>query len=309
MEHEAGTATDYLDLLDKLATFLTTHINLDWVVNKNTTSGFTVDGEVYFQGEGLSGTDEIFVNIKTESGVDYWNWIFNGAVDFDGGNDFDSQAGGLPFLASGDGLPRMLLDDSTIGYEFFADNHVFYVVAFVVSSIYETGGGGWLDAFGAPTDYPQPIFVCGCDNRQGVNSSSLSSEHKFPWVDFETNNGRESSLYLRLASGTWARGREMTSSTVVNGEAHVYVWPPANLENDHNIAPTENIDHVLIQTIALVNINDELAQLGEFPGVKWLTGLGISSGDLANDEAGDDHYVVQSTFRTDVNDFVCILQD
>ncbi len=46
MESQSGTATGHLDLFDKLTTFLTTFGGVNWVVKKNTTSGFTVDGEV-----------------------------------------------------------------------------------------------------------------------------------------------------------------------------------------------------------------------------------------------------------------------
>ena len=81
MAFTSGTATDYLDLLNRLKQFVTQDMlpaNERWSVLR------WVPGppaELVLQGPGLAGTDQINVGILSEAGADYGNWKLRGFVE------------------------------------------------------------------------------------------------------------------------------------------------------------------------------------------------------------------------------------
>ena len=76
MAFTSGTATDYLDLLNRLKQFVTQDMlpaNERWTVLR------WVPGppaELVLQGPGLAGTDQINVGILSEAGADYGNRLY-----------------------------------------------------------------------------------------------------------------------------------------------------------------------------------------------------------------------------------------
>lgn len=71
MAYETGTATDYLDLLDKLRVFLTSNASLvaagqQWQVLRWQTDN-NGEKELILKAPGLAGTDNIYCGILTKS--------------------------------------------------------------------------------------------------------------------------------------------------------------------------------------------------------------------------------------------------
>ena len=91
MAFTSGTATDYLDLLNRLKQFVTQDMlpaNERWSVLR------WVPGppaELVLQGPGLAGTDQINVGILSEAGADYGNWKLRGFVGWNAAQTFDGQ--------------------------------------------------------------------------------------------------------------------------------------------------------------------------------------------------------------------------
>ena len=91
MAFTSGTATDYLDLLNRLKQFVTQDMlpaNERWSVLR------WVPGppaELVLQGPGLAGTDQINVGILSEAGADYGNWKLRGFVGWNPAHGFGAQ--------------------------------------------------------------------------------------------------------------------------------------------------------------------------------------------------------------------------
>ena len=198
MAFETGTATDHDDLLDKLITFLTTTltpIGERWAVLKDAIVGDT--REVYFQGPGLSASDEIHVNIKRYSvivsGGTADNWEMRGAVTFDTFADFDVQPGiSEPCY--------LTLTDDSIQYWFVATGRYFWVMAFI-STRTMLGGGGFYLPYALPSEYPYPIFVAGNTNSS-TDRWSVSDTGN---LNFYNRDESTTSATIRHRDGYWLR--------------------------------------------------------------------------------------------------------
>jgi hypothetical protein len=152
MAVETGTASGWLDLLDKLVTFAVAN---GWVVEKSVTVTAGQVEERYLRGPGSLDTAPVHVNIRTGAtpveGI-YW-WKVYGAIAFDTGLSYFSLYAGffLPFanpieypyplfVAATDDDPPRIYTTSNSGFRSFADPgedcaHI------------RTPGGQWVDVF------------------------------------------------------------------------------------------------------------------------------------------------------------------
>ena len=159
MAYETGTATGWLDLLDKLVIFLTTSTDLQppvttsderWtllkqedvpyysmgngVSNPSTPSELpgspgNVYRDVYLRGPGLSGTDEIYTQIRAYSrqSVDLYNWMMTGSTNFDTNAAWELQPG---FGKRGTSYVNYYtLSSGTIDYHFIANGRRWMIIA------------------------------------------------------------------------------------------------------------------------------------------------------------------------------------
>lgn len=318
MAVENGTATNYLDLLGKLVTFLTTGIGgaEDWTVLANTTSGFTTDGEVYLRAPGLAGTDEIYVNIQTykEAVNNIYTWRLQGAIDFDSGLTFDTQPGSI---ALGVNTPRMLLVNSSVGYTFVANGQRAIVI--VKDTVVETAYLGWVTPYAPPSYWAQPLFIGGMANADLVRSNTTVN-HAWFLNDRNTGAAGASSGYLRMATNLWARTRGDATPPGLNREStelrcwtHPYYQQTLSAnggESGFDGITIENGDYLLYPVMLLANQNANSSNkqeqpVGEFDGIYHVNGPGLSQDDIIEYD-GDDYLVVQDAFRTGLHSFAAI---
>src|ERR1700727_3462473 len=169
MSTSSGTATDYLDLLSKLRTFLTTDATLtglgqNWTELKTNSTPYshtdasqvnTVEFESYLQAPGLSTTEQIFINLiaYTNAVSGLFNWRMTGALGFITGNTWFLQPGVSP-------QAFLYLWASSIPYWFIANGQRVIVIAQVSGNIEMAYLGKFLpDA--TPGQYPYPVFIGG----------------------------------------------------------------------------------------------------------------------------------------------------
>ena len=263
MSFETGTASDYLDLLNKLKLFLTgansPTSGLSWTVLKeNSTFNSPInqipDGsglidvaasndvahtEIIFRGTGgVSPEQNLFFGIQTLGLVStgYFNWQirgFTGFLDTSPETFFGSQPGMSP--------PAYVpLQNTTMTYWFVGnDRHVKGVVKTAVS--YQSFYIGFLNTFATSVEYPYPMVVAGTaelenrifsQNAINLSSSILNGGGNSivtipPGDAFPTN---EASGWVRFTDGNWyglknmrAQGAIEARQTLGNGIAHV--WP------------------------------------------------------------------------------------
>ncbi len=315
MAFQQGNATDYLDLLDQFTTFVTgLGGGQAWTVLKNTTTGFTVDGEVYYRAPGLSGLDEIYMNVQTFSDGPsaHYLWRMQGAVGFDTLLDFNDQPGSIPVVA---GVPRMLLSNGAMAYTFVANGQRAVIVV-NVSTVIESCYIGWITPYGPPSDFPQPLFI-GAMHNEDEQPSDTNDKHTWWLMDRRGGVGIESTAHMRTPNGQWARARELSQAALQDTELRFFTNPHAYIDaftqggsNMLDVTVTENNEYIRTPVMVIANINAGVGDaqeqpLGQFDDVFHVIGTGLSQDDEVQC-GGVDHLVFQNAFRTDINSFACV---
>ena len=299
MAVETGTATDYLDLLDKLKVFLTTNADLvaasqEWVCNRD-------DGtDMLFQGPGLSTTEEIFIGFRPydDEAADVYSWDVCSFLGYTPSVSFDVQPGRV--VTRDAFLP---LWDSSIPYWFIANGQRVIVIA-KVNTTYQSCYLGKFNAYATPNQYPYPVFWGGMTNNGAYKYSLVVTSMQF----FPMGYGQSTYLFTP-EGGIIGSNNNIAAPT----EAQLTVSPFASTyaigHQLAKLAPFDNGDVTLIPAIIQRGLSSAdssyLALYGEFDGVFFVQGQGQSSETVITIDAVD-YMVVQNGARTDVNSFMAI---
>lgn len=172
MAFTSGTATDYLDLLNRLKQFVTQDMLpagerwsvLRWVPGP--------PAELVLRGPGLAGTDQINVGILSEAGADYGNWKLRGFVGWNPAQTFDGQY-------NPSGTFYALLMASAMPYWIVANGRRIVMVA-KTGTYYEMMHLGLFLPYATPGQYPYPLLVGGTYNGSTRWSNSYTYRNHLP---------------------------------------------------------------------------------------------------------------------------------
>jgi hypothetical protein len=221
MAWTTGTATDYVDLLDKLRAYLVTQ---GW-----TTLAFTAGtipgggGSLFTQGPGAGAGKRVHVEIRTEAntGTSIYSWRLRGATGYIAGAGEGLNPGASP-------IPSYFnLWQNSITYWFFVNDRRFMVVA-KMSTSYSTMHAGFFLPWATPNAYPFPLYIGGTYNIAAAYNVS-NSAHRF----FADPGGglAQASAHVRLPNGVWIPALN-NDSTGNNDDAHglgraayAFTWP------------------------------------------------------------------------------------
>lgn len=222
MAWETGTATNHIDLLDKLRLFLTTNTDLvnaghDWEVLEWDTFTYenypgaaygefttpAADKRLVVKGPGKPGMNPVIVGFQTwqYTSADRHGWISGGMVDYVAGGDIFEHPG-----AARDHRNRLVLWNSTITYWFVASDSRIIVVA-QVGTVFYMGYYGHYLPFAAPSEIAHPIFISGSAGNNSrrytdpVARSIISGVTGDGDLDFDRTTSPAS---LRREDGIWS---------------------------------------------------------------------------------------------------------
>lgn len=295
MSVSTGTATSYLDLLNKLRTFLTTDATLvaasqNWTelaTNSTpyTTGNDTVDFETYLKAPGLSGAEAIYLNIRAyhNTSSDYYNWELRGAQGYNASAAFINQPG----ISGGAWVPMW---NQPMPYWFIANGQRVIVVA-KVSTNYESLYMGKFLPYGTPGQYPYPVAVGGMTDSMDTRFSDTSAHHYAffdpvnmqvcgvdnSWNQFQNwfNNGG-----YATTQNVWPWGFDQ------GGNNSRLTWMAPDLDGGYPVFPAR-----LEESSSSPNCR------GELDGVGFVAGYSQSSENTIND--GTDTWTVfQNAHRT-----------
>lgn len=284
-------ATDYIDLLAKLKTFIT--------ANGWTSVATTSDAE-YFAGSG-GGSDEIYVGIQKFADVpnDNFAWILQGLTGYVTGVGFHDQPGAIP-----SNPPALPLWNSPIPYIFVCNSRRFIVMA-KVSSLYMTMYAGWILPYAVPAQWPYPLVIGGCTYAQSTNSlipfrySTVTQDMSVFLIPQNTTPG---TLCVRTPDGNWQRplnrpGQETVIYNYFDGEG---VWPHSNQFQDGFSSWAEQektLDGQYALEPQIIHQETPRNCYGEFDGLFHVAGRGQAVENVIT-RAGVNHFVAQNVFRT-----------
>ena len=310
MAFATGAATNYDDLLDDLKTFLTTNASLvaanqQWTVNADTeVSGVR---EVYFQGPGLSGNDQIHVNIKRYlfSATGAYNWGIRGATGYDSGSDYDNQPGTATNPA------YFCLANIAIDYWFFANGRRFIVIA-KIGTVFTSMYAGFYLPYGLPSEIPFPMFIGANSGIEGKLYTETDVEISSFWRSgaILVAAGTDAGSYIRTNDGFWLGIGQFQSPEGDIGR----IWP-WNVANNSSITVTSVNDYTespdgsytVLPAIIYSRSYGTRDIYGELDGVFYAPGVNLNSEDTFTIGA-DTYTVFQSINRVDRFQFAAILQ-
>ena len=160
MSVASGTATSYLDLMERLRTFLTTDTTLvadgqEWECIAGKTTGTPVANDyMSFKGQGLGGTDQIYFSVQAVSAPanNYYNLCFYGHIGYNLADPGVAQTG------NHFGTVSLLLTQSNIAYWFVANGRRVIIVT-RVSGRYDCAYVGFILPDHLPNDWSYPMFA------------------------------------------------------------------------------------------------------------------------------------------------------
>lgn len=173
--------------------------------------------EVIFKAPGNSGTEEIYVGIRSEydAAAGWYNLFMNGYTGFDANEQsWFKQPGALNMFGAQYpyAVPMVPCWDTTMPYWFVASGRSFRF-GVKVSTSYEGGYLGYILPYATPGQYPYPLAVGG---SLVPTDTPRSSEWRYsyahwkhgvypgPGVDsYAASEGRWATLYLRNPDGEW----------------------------------------------------------------------------------------------------------
>lgn len=150
--------------------------------------------ELIMKAPGLSGTEEIYIGIRTYQSVtaDYYNLLLGVFTGYVPGNSFDSQPG-----ARLSGIPA---HNNAITYYLSVNGQRMVFMLKVGTPIYTHGYAGKLFPYARPSEYPYPVVCAGILN--GATATRFSDTNIcFPYHGYTVNSN--TNFYLRRPDGAW----------------------------------------------------------------------------------------------------------
>lgn len=198
MAFTTGTATDYVDLLDKLRLYLVAQgwTQLQWAAGTVAGGG----GNLVVRGPGAGAGKQVFVELFTTAGPSnqIYCWRTRGMTDWNSGEGEGLHTGSQQ-------IPGYFpLWQNSISYWFYVNDRRFIVVA-KMGTIYGSMYAGFFLPFATPDAYPFPLFLSPGSgqtyayNAVNANYRFFPDPHGYPTVQTNDTTG----AWARAPDGLW----------------------------------------------------------------------------------------------------------
>lgn len=231
---------------------------------------------LWWKAPGLSGTEEIFVGLRTYQSVaqDYYNLSVFGATGHVAGNLYTQQPG----FSGAKGVPMW---NQPIKYWAIC-NAQRLVLACKIQNVYTSFYIGKFSPYAPPSQFPYPILVGGALDTEAA--TRYSDTAFVSW--FKGNNNH---FLFRFTDGGWRTAN---------------LWPNSlsmafrNTNEDVSVAD----GHYGIYPMVL---NDANNVYGELDGVFFVSGFNNATENVV-DYQGQQYLVVRDVYRTGRNDYMAM---
>ena len=318
MAYVTGTATNCVDLINKLEDFLTTNptlvaANQQWVCFKDnevmpysrTMSLDTSGNGMYrfFKGPGNAGTDEVYVNLLLayNKGSDWYQIWAMGASRYSPKNTIQGQFNAPVWGGAYNQWSYMPVWEKAMQYWFIANGRRFIVVV-KVSNNYEVFYGGLFTPTGTDLEYPYPLFIGGSDRLPSRKWSTQGTDSRRGFWNSQGNSDNAGMTIGKFLTpqGTWMYAANNTS--INTGVPNAYIQPYHG-----NIYVGKTFDGLyMLEDITIESAFVAWNTYGTFDGVYRITGYQNSSGNTAVIN-GDTYLCIAAAGNEGVNDYAAIL--
>lgn len=300
MAYETGTASNQVDLINKIVAFATTNSTLvglgqQWV-DLGVASGQTTGK--WLRGPGMSGGDQIFAGIQAyvDTPNDTYCLDISGSHGFNASSNFASQIGQCP-------KSYVSCWNSSMPY-WIVGNGQRIICVFKVSTTYHALYLGKILPYGTPSQYGYPFYV------GGESFAPLRwSDSSFGFRQFidpgATSMSMNTGCYLCYPDGSWQFFGNFygSGSENQNTSNERVIWPYAGgalvaTQYLRLREMRENIDGSYTLLPIILHASQPSRQVfGELDGCHYVSGFGNAAENIIT-ISGQDYLVVQNIFRT-----------
>lgn len=243
-----------------------------WTVMRYDTS--ITNRELILKGQGYSGTEEIYVGVRTyqDASADYYNLCVATFTGYVPGNTFDTQPG-----VRLSGVPA---HNQRIDYWLTVNPQRIACCMKVGTPVYEHFYIGKFFPYGRPSQYPYPIICGGMLNGAAATRFSDTS-HSMPY------KGNRANLGMRFNTG-------------------VYLQPECLPWNNDYLAGTNQLrDTNDNYPLLPVMLTDSNGIYGEFDGIRYISGFN----NVTENTCGAEWVVFQDVSRNGFTDYIAFKLD
>lgn len=241
------------------------------VMRYNTT---IANRELILKGQGFTGTEEIYVGIRTyqDASADYYNLCVATFTGYVAGNTFDTQPG-----VRLSGVPA---HNQRIDYWLSVNPQRIICCMKVGTPVYEHFYIGKFFPYARPSQYPYPI-VCGGMLNGATATRFSETSHSMPY------KGNRVNLGLRFNTGIY-----------LTPEAHP--WNNTYLTGQMQARDTNN-NYPLLP----ITLSDGNGVYGELDGIRFISGFN----NVTESTCGNEWIVLQDVARTGFIDYIAFKLD
>lgn len=248
-----------------------------WQVIRYDTS--KADRELILKGQGFTGTEEIYVGVRTyqDANADYYNLCVATFTGYVAGNTFDTQPG-----VCLSGVPT---HNQRIDYWLSVNPQRIICCMKVGTPVYEHFYIGKFFPYARPSQYSYPMICGGMLN--GATATRFSdSTQSMPYKGY-TNSTTPRNLYMRFNTG-------------------VYLQPETHPWNNNYLAGSTQLrDSNEQYSLMPVILSDVNGIYGELDGIRYVSGFN----NVVENTCGDDWVVMQDVSRTGFIDYIAFHLD
>ncbi|MEX5365704.1 hypothetical protein WCE00_01825 [Acinetobacter haemolyticus] len=250
-----------------------------WTVMRYDTS--IANRELILKGEGYSGTEEIYIGIRTyqDSSADYYNLCVATFTGYVPSNTFNTQPG-----VRLSGVPA---HNQRIDYWLTVNPQRIACCMKVGTPVYEHFYIGKFFPYARPSQYPYPIVCAGMLDGAAATRYSETS-HTMPYKGY-TSVSLKRNLYMHFNTGA-------------------YIQPETHPWNNTYLAGTSNTqlrDTNNFYPMLPVILNDASGVYGELDGIHYISGFN----NVVENTCGPDWVVFQDVYRTGFIDYIALKLD
>lgn len=272
MAYQKGTATGYIDLLEKLHAFATAN---GWVSQRNET--ISNEKEIAISSTGITNDDFILLSFRTQTlaASDAFNIKCRASSVWVPGT-FDNLTGASP-------INVLYAWDAEIEY-YFIVNADRIMIAFLVSGVVQYYYGGNMQTYTSRGHWPSPIccFAVGTD----VNARWSSTGDNFSGWQFIRGSNP---CMIQDFDNTWTKPN--------------YMWPSMDSALIGTLRPYDSGDVPLLQLMVKIN---KYGVVGELPGAFAIGGFSLANWQELTHSSGRKFLVVQNVYRTTTTDYLAM---
>lgn len=278
---EGGGKLAHQKMLEVVATFAAAN---GWTVLRYDTS--QAKHELILKAPGLSGTEEIYVGLRTyeDAAANYYNLTAAGFVGYVPSNIFTAQPGAL--------LSGVPAHNQRIDYWLTLNGQRMVLAMKVGTPVYESMYLGKMLPYARPSQYPYPLVVGGM--LSGEPATRFSDTTHTCWVKGGAGryvgSGTYLNMRLRFNDATWRLPQAFPWNAVYFSGSSGYTVRDTN--------------GVYVLTPVVLN-EPALGILGELDGVFHISGFNNAVENTLTID-GQDYVVMQDVWRTDFGDYYAI---